>query len=241
MIGTCLGGRVAQHARNWELITQDQWVLQTITGYHLELIQVPQQAKPAPSIHCSVEEQGKFTQEVKELLDKGAIVGAQMSQESFVSQIFLVEKKEGGQRKVVNLKGLNSFIKMEHFKMKGLHILPDQIPVQDWMIKLDLKDAYLQIPMCQNHQYFLQFQWNTKTYQFQCLPFGLTSAPQVFTKVLKPVVGVLRRMGICLIIYLDDILIMHQSREKLICLAPLIVQFFQTLGLMVNMKKSRSG
>ena len=68
------------------------------------------------------------------------------------------------------------------------------------MIKLDLKDAYLQIPICQEHQHLLQFQWNARVYQFQCLPFGLTSAPRVFTKVLKPVVGTLRQMGVRLII-----------------------------------------
>ena len=35
------------------------------------------------------------------------------------------------------------------------------------------------------------FQWNGKVYQFQCLPFGLTSVPRVFSKVMKPVVGTL--------------------------------------------------
>ena len=69
-------------------------------------------------------------------------------------------------------------------------------------------------------------------------PFSLTSAPWVFTKVLKPVVGTLRQMGIHLIIYLDDILIMHQNREELIELTPLICQLFEALDLVVNMKKS---
>lgn len=38
------------------------------------------------------------------------------------------------------------------------------------------------------------------------VPFGLGIAPTVFTKVLKPVVTSLRRVGIRLIIYLDDLL-----------------------------------
>ena len=37
----CLAGRVAHYVHNWELITQDRWVLQTITGYHLDLVQTP--------------------------------------------------------------------------------------------------------------------------------------------------------------------------------------------------------
>ena len=140
---------------------------------------------------------------------------------------------------MINLKGLNSFIRVEHFKMEGLHLLPDLIQSQDWMVKLDLKDAYLQVPIHQDNQSLLQFQWEQKTYQFVCLPFGLTSAPRVFTKIMKPVVGALRQMGIRLIIYLDDILIMHQEKDHLIQLTPLVCKFLEALGLMVNLKKSQ--
>ena len=123
--------------------------------------------------------------------------------------------------------------------MEGLHLLPDIIQSADWMVKLDLKDAYLQVPIHQEYQSLLQFQWQGKTYQFVCLPFGLTSAPRVFTKIMKPVVGLLRQMGICLVIYLDDILIMHHLKEELSQFLPLICQLFEALGLMVNLEKSQ--
>ena len=100
--------------------------------------------------------------------------------------------------------------------MEGLHILSGLIKEDDWMIKLELKDTYLQVPIHQECHHLRQFQWNSQTYQFQCLPFGLTSAPRVFSKVMKPVVGTLRHMGIHLIIYLDDMLILHQVNEDLI-------------------------
>ena len=44
-------------------------------------------------------------------------------------------------------------------------------------------------------------------YQFNCLPFGLSSAPWVFTKTLKPVIALLREMGVRIIVYIDDVLI----------------------------------
>ena len=46
-------------------------------------------------------------------------------------------------------------------------------------------------------------------------PFGLSSMPRVFTKVLKPIVGFLRQVGCRLIIYLDDILIIYHNRDQL--------------------------
>ena len=80
------------------------------------------------------------------------------------------------------------------------------------MVKMDLKDAYLQIPIHSNH---LQFIWEEKHYKFQCLPFGLSSAPRIFTKLLKPVVGFLRQIGLHLIVYLDDMLFMHVNKDQL--------------------------
>ena len=51
------------------------------------------------------------------------------------------------------------------------------------------------------------------TYEFNCLPFGLSSAPWVFTKTLKPVAALLRELGVRMVIYIDDILIMAESME----------------------------
>jgi len=82
-----------------------------------------------------------ITTEVAELISKGTIVETQPSPKNFVSQIFLVEKKDGGQRPVINFKSLNQFVKAAHFKMEGL--LPDLLQPGNWMAEMDLKDAYL--------------------------------------------------------------------------------------------------
>ena len=44
--------------------------------------------------------------------------------------------------------------------------------------------------------------------------------------------------GFHLFIYLDDILLLHQSKEELVQLTPLICQLFKALELVVNQKKS---
>lgn len=230
--------RVLYHQQNWEVLTQDNWVLQTTQGYLIDFTHTPQQSYQPPPIALSQDKHARVTQEVQELLSKGAIVETTPSSMSFVSQIFLVEKKGGGQRPVINLKALNQFVRVEHFKMEGLHLLPDLLQQGDWMVKMDLKDAYLQIPIHSNHQHLLQFIWEEKHYKFQCLPFGLSSAPRVFTKLLKPVVGFLRQIGLRLIVYLDDMLFIHVNKDQLEVMTLLICKFFEALGLMVNTKKS---
>ena len=133
---------------------------------------------------------------------------------------------------MINLKGLKQFVMAEHFKMEGLYLLPDLLQPQDCMVKVDLKDAYLQIPIHPDYQNLLTFQWEGKTYMFQCLPFG----PRVFTKLLKPVVGFLRQNGCRLIMYLDDMLMLHQDRDQLQHMTQLTCQLLKSLGLMVNLK-----
>jgi len=70
------------------------------------------------------------------------------------------------------LRALNMFMNHKHYKMEGLHTLPDLIQLEDWMIKLDLKDANLQVPIRADHQHLLQFQWDQKFTSFSVSHLG---------------------------------------------------------------------
>ena len=129
----------------------------------------------------------------------------------FYSNLSLVPKKDGGQRPVINLTALNKFLQSQHFKMEGIHTLRDIIKPGDWLAKVDLKDAFFTIPIDQPHRKHLRFSFQGRAYQFNCLPFGLTSAPWVFTKTLKPVVSLLRELGVRIVVYIDDMLILAET------------------------------
>ena len=94
-------------------------------------------------------------------------------------------------------------------------MIRDLLREGDWMASIDLKDAYLSVTIWEDHRKYLRFQWRDNLYELQSLPFGLSSAPRVFTKLLKPILAGLRHQGTRLIMYLDDMLVMAQSREKL--------------------------
>ncbi len=70
----------------------------------------------------------------------------------------MLPKKDGRNRLVVNLKPLNQFLVYEHFKMEGIHMLKDLLRKGDYLIKIDLKDAYLTVPVWKGHQKHLRFE-----------------------------------------------------------------------------------
>ena len=204
--------------QNWthNFITQDQWVLQTVQGFCLPFTTSPVQPVAPAEMHFPKEQEELISAEVQTLVQKRALCLMKDHQVGFVSQLFLVPKRDGGFCPVVNLKALNKYIQKEHFKMEGFHMHGrDLVRQGDWLAKINLKDAYFLIPVHPCHQKFLQFSWKGSLYQFQCLLFGLSCAPRVFTKVMKPVVAFLRERGIKSIIYLDDLLVIASSPEVL--------------------------
>ena len=72
------------------------------------------------------------------------------------------------------------------------------------MASIDLKDICYTLPVHPDHQKFLKFKFNENLYQYTCLPNGLSSAPRIFTKLLKHVYSTLRGMGHVISGYIDD-------------------------------------
>ena len=183
----------------------------------------------------SQEKERLLDQEVSELLQKKAIEPT--SNVGFFSQLFAVKKKGGGWRPIINLKRLNVYLDIKHFKMEGIYTLRDVLQKFDWMGKLDLSDAYLTVPIHPSDRKYLKFCWNGKCYQFKSLPFGLATAPRTFTKIMKPVVTQMRNRGVRLIVYLDDILILAQSAQLLRTNMKMVAQMLESLGFKLNLKK----
>lgn len=85
----------------------------------------------------------------------------------------------------------------------------------DFLVSVDIKDAYLHIPTFQPHQRFLGFAVAGFRYKFVALLFSLSAAPKVFNMFLPPVLGLLRTQGILILGYLEDLLFREQLVLKL--------------------------
>lgn len=139
---------------------------------------------------------------------------------------------------ILNLKGLNKFIETPHFKMEDLRSAKNLVTSGAFMGSLDLKDAYFLVPVHENSRKYLRFIFKGQIYQFTCLPFGLSTSPYIFTKIMKPVMNVLRGRGFLSTIYLDDIFCFDRSFK--LCKNNVIEskQFLEELGFILNKDKS---
>lgn len=122
--------------------------------------------------------------------------------------------------------------------METLHSMKYLIQENNYLSKVDLKDAYFSIPLHKDSRKYVRFAWSGNLYEFLCLCFGLDPAPNNFIKLLKIPIALLRRLNIRLIIYLDDILLMGKTLREILKSRDTLIFVLQRLGFVINQKKT---
>ena len=227
----------------WSDEGAESWVAEVLRwGYQIPFRWAPTLSRdpiPLPAYAPSSIRGKALEGEVQALLNKGAIELAPLPSPGFYSRLFVVMKASGSWRPVIDLSTLNLRIQQTSFKMETLQSVLLSVRPGDWMVSLDLKDAYLQVPMHPDSRKFLRFMVGGKVYQFKVLCFGLSTAPQVFTRVMAPVSAILHRMGVRLRRYLDDWLLQASSREQILLALRTVLWLCRSLGIVVNWEKSQ--
>ena len=159
----------------------------------------------------------------------------------FYSQIFTVPKKNSTKRRVVhNLRCLNrNFLcPPPYFRLINVAQLRRLIQPREFMVSLDLADAYLHVPIHPESQHLLRFILNGQHYQWRVLPFGISWAPWLFTRITTPIRVFLQLRGISIPMYLDDLLIHKDNRQLLLRQLQFTQELLTRLGWMINLEKS---
>lgn len=74
------------------------------------------------------------SEEVGKLLSKQAIKQIKEVPNQFLSNLFLVPKKDGSQHPVINLKPVSQYIWRQKFKMEGGKVDRDILQKNDWTV-----------------------------------------------------------------------------------------------------------
>ena len=148
----------------------------------------------------------------------------------FYSRLFLVPKPHQRWRPVIDLSRLNTFLLVEKFKMETPESIRTSLIPGEWVSSIDLSDAYLHIPIHPNSRKYLRFCYKSQVFQFTSLPFGLATAPQLFTMIVKEVKLMALSRGLGIHQYLDDWLIRSQSQEEAQVNTQPVVDLTQSLG-----------
>jgi len=118
-------------------------------------------------------------------------------------------QKSGKKRLILDLRHVNQFLYKCRFRCEDLSIAKEIMNAGDFMFTFDLKSGYHHVEIFPEHRKYLSFAWTfssgrTRFFQFSVLPFGPSSAPYLFTKLLKPLVTKWRSEAKSIVVYLDD-------------------------------------
>ncbi|KAI3360259.1 hypothetical protein L3Q82_014572 [Scortum barcoo] len=220
----------------------DSWMSGLISrGYSLQFASPPPRFNGiletvlSPQEHCSA-----LQLELQELLMKGVISAVPHGEESqgFYSRYFLVPKKTGGVRPILDLSLFNKSIMERRFHMLTIKQVLECVHQDDWFTSIDLKDAYFHVPIIPKHMRFLRFSFQGIQYQYNRLPFGYSLAPRTFSRCVETALEPLRRTGMRVLFYLDDLLLLARSKEEAAMQTMTLVVHLSNLGFAINWKKS---
>ena len=184
-----VGSHLRSFKRDWLINKCSQNVLNIITnGYVLPFCSKPNLIR-FPLILSEYKAQQKdqaLATCIQSLLSKNAIERVEnVKSLGFYSRLFLVPKPHQRWRPVIDLSRLNTFLHVEKFKMETPESIRTSLVPGEWVSLIDLSDAYLHIPIHPNSRKYLRFCYKAQVFQFTSLPFGLATAPQVFTMIVK--------------------------------------------------------
>ena len=217
-----VGGCLSLHWRQWQAIGAETWVVTVLRdGYRVPFTDSPPPLARTPvsfpTYRAGSPRAQALRQEVEVMLAKGALEIAR-------------DPGPGSH--------LNDFVQLTSFKMETVASVLLSVREGDFLASLDLKDAYFQIPIHGSSRKLLRFMSEGTVYQFKALCFGLSTAPQVFTRVFAAVSAWAHSRGIRLLRYLDDWLVLSSSEKKAKQSIRELLSLCHTLGIVINEKKS---
>lgn len=229
--------RLRRHLSAWKRLNPGSDILRIVRfGLRFELTAPPRVAKRGPTFRGSPAQKHSLMRTLREWLELG-VIEPTASAETLQSLLFPVPKRDDW-RWVLDSREFNESIKRHHFRMEGIAHVRSMLRRGDWLASIDLKDAFLHVPIHRKHRRYLAFRAFGRQYRFAAMSFGTSCAPRVFTRLMKPVLAQLHKWGIRATIYLDDMLIAAPSEVQCALAVTRAKELLLSLGFQINWDKS---
>lgn len=227
------------YLENWREITQDQNILDIVEHCHIEFYDgINPVNSTCPRKYFSKAEGDAIDAEIQKLLEMKVIKEVEHHPNEFISPIFLVKKKNGEYRMILNLKELNESIVYHHFKMDTFESALKLIRPHCFMASIDIRHAYYSVFMAESDQVKLRFERSGKLYQYIVLPNGISCAPHYYTKLMKPIYASLRLLGHSNSGFIDDSLLVSDTESDCYRNIDDTVGLMTKVGFMIHPNKS---
>ena len=240
-----VGGRLPHFKDRWnKTLRLSPWHLQALEGVPIDWEQAPPDNKPFDSALRFLpgsKELVACTKTLQHYLAIGSVRPLPAdTTDGLWSTFFPVPKKGTDKmRGCVDLRCTNECIKYEHFKMEGLHTVAQLLRRNDYITKIDISDFYHHFLLRRKDSKSMRFMWEGKKYECIGMPFGLAPAPRLSTKLLAPAIRHLRRLGIRLSVYIDDIIVLARSIPQSVAHTQQTVNLLHHLGFSVHPEKCK--
>lgn len=234
-------GSLKRNIDFWRVIGADNFICDVIeNGYKL-----PLKTTPEPSFlynnFSALREQKFVSNEISQLILKGCIKET-VRPPKVVNPLSVAINSNGKKRLILDLRYINDHLFKFGVKYEAFDILTHYVTKNGYTINFDMKSGYHHVDIFEQHQCYLGFSFiidnKTRFFQFSVLPFGLSTACNIFTKIFRPLVKHWRSRGIKIILYLDDGIVAHSDKLLLEDQSKEIYLDMKKAGIVINEEKS---
>ena len=210
-------------------------------GYKILFFEKPEKAH-LPDNKLSLKNEKFVLDSISEMLKIGSIKEVK-APPKVINPLSVSENLAGKKRLILDLRYINEHLYKDKIKFDDRKCFENNLEYTDgYAFKFDLKSGYHHVDVFEEHQTYLGFSWKInnilKFFVFTVLPFDLSTAPFIFTKVVRPLVKYWRFNSIKIACFLDDGLGIDSTFEKVLEKSTFVSNSLTRAGFIFSSDKS---